>query len=107
MIKKKKKERAEEEGDTLDEDEDNEGDDADEDDENYDDICDDIKAGIANSDSFLLFFFSSRRRHTRSLCDWVQTCALPISLSNRTRTILAISRNVLLVLITLIGGMLA
>src|SRR5438034_3140317 len=25
------------------------------------------------------FFFSSRRRHTRSLCDGVQTCALPIS----------------------------
>src|SRR5438034_7090536 len=24
------------------------------------------------------FFFSSRRRHTRSLCDGVQTCALPI-----------------------------
>src|SRR5476649_2196432 len=24
------------------------------------------------------FFFSSRRRHTRSLCDWSQTCALPI-----------------------------
>src|SRR5438034_6699652 len=27
---------------------------------------------------FVFFFFSSRRRHTRSLCDWVQTCALPI-----------------------------
>src|SRR5438034_8686482 len=26
------------------------------------------------------FFFSSRRRHTRSLCDGVQTCALPILL---------------------------
>src|SRR5215211_8154396 len=25
------------------------------------------------------FFFSSRRRHTRSLCAGVQTCALPIS----------------------------
>src|SRR5438874_6245119 len=25
-----------------------------------------------------VFFFSSRRRHTRSLRDWVQTCALPI-----------------------------
>src|SRR5260221_8951930 len=24
------------------------------------------------------FFFSSRRRHTRSLCDWSSTCALPI-----------------------------
>src|SRR5947207_10018979 len=28
--------------------------------------------------SFCFFFFSSRRRHTRSLCDWSQTCALPI-----------------------------
>src|SRR5438034_9271433 len=28
----------------------------------------------------MIFFFSSRRRHTRSLCDWSQTCALPISL---------------------------
>src|SRR5438132_9929789 len=27
------------------------------------------------------FFFSSRRRHTRSLCDWSQTCALPIYIS--------------------------
>src|SRR5438874_8696128 len=27
----------------------------------------------------LFFFFSSRRRHTRSLRDWIQTCALPIS----------------------------
>src|SRR5699024_11748632 len=26
------------------------------------------------------FFFSSRRRHTRSKRDWVQTCALPILL---------------------------
>src|SRR6266536_5330895 len=25
------------------------------------------------------FFFSSRRRHTRSTRDWIQTCALPIS----------------------------
>src|SRR6266568_6482682 len=25
------------------------------------------------------FFFSSRRRHTIWNCDWVQTCALPIS----------------------------
>src|SRR5437588_4195058 len=24
------------------------------------------------------FFFSSRRRHTRSLCDWSSDCALPI-----------------------------
>src|SRR6267378_5319464 len=28
---------------------------------------------------YLAFFFSSRRRHTRSLRDWSQTCALPIS----------------------------
>src|SRR6478735_11759736 len=27
-----------------------------------------------------LFFFSSRRRHTRLQGDWSQTCALPISL---------------------------
>src|SRR5437867_8934618 len=27
------------------------------------------------------FFFSSRRRHTRSYGDWVQTCALPISVN--------------------------
>src|SRR6266571_3993395 len=27
----------------------------------------------------LLFFFSSRRRHTILTCDGVQTCALPIS----------------------------
>ena len=27
---------------------------------------------------YFCFFFSSRRRHTSSLCDWVQTCALPI-----------------------------
>src|SRR5438477_2274459 len=25
-----------------------------------------------------LFFFSSRRRHTRLTCDWSSTCALPI-----------------------------
>src|SRR5947199_2936415 len=25
------------------------------------------------------FFFSSRRRHTRCLSDWIQTCDLPIS----------------------------
>src|SRR5947199_3770542 len=25
-----------------------------------------------------IFFFSSRRRHTRCLSDWSQTCALPI-----------------------------
>src|SRR5699024_11219021 len=28
------------------------------------------------------FFFSSRRRHTRSKRDWVQTCALPICLTS-------------------------
>src|SRR5437763_16106817 len=27
----------------------------------------------------LFFFFSSRRRHTRYIGDWIQTCALPIS----------------------------
>src|SRR5205085_5674154 len=27
----------------------------------------------------LIFFFSSRRRHTRFDCDWSSTCALPIS----------------------------
>src|SRR3712207_8265087 len=30
------------------------------------------------SDSFVFFFFSSGRRHTRYWRDWVQTCALPI-----------------------------
>src|SRR6266705_5788237 len=29
------------------------------------------------------FFFSSRRRHTRSYGDWSSTCALPISLHGR------------------------
>src|SRR6516165_7595645 len=33
-------------------------------------------AGIA------VFFFSSRRRHTRFDCDWSSTCALPISPSS-------------------------
>src|SRR5574341_1202413 len=28
--------------------------------------------------SLIFFFFSSRRRHTRLVGDWVQTCALPI-----------------------------
>src|SRR5712692_10354340 len=32
---------------------------------------------------FFFFFFSSRRRHTRWNCDGVQTCALPISESDR------------------------
>src|SRR5690606_40696711 len=27
---------------------------------------------------FHIFFFSSRRRHTRFSRDWIQTCALPI-----------------------------
>src|SRR5690349_22117501 len=30
------------------------------------------------SSCYVFFFFSSRRRHTRSLRDWSQTCALPI-----------------------------
>src|SRR5579859_8236305 len=30
-----------------------------------------------------VFFFSSRRRHTRFDCDGVQTCALPISRTRR------------------------
>src|SRR5688572_7837384 len=33
---------------------------------------------------FFFFFFSSRRRHTRFDCDWIQTCALPISLTTVT-----------------------
>src|SRR6266496_1212511 len=33
------------------------------------------------------FFFSSRRRHTRSLRDRVQTCALPISAVRRRRPV--------------------
>src|SRR5437899_3638676 len=32
-----------------------------------------------------VFFFSSRRRHTRCLSDWVQTCALPIFLARLGR----------------------
>src|SRR5437868_10740950 len=32
------------------------------------------------------FFFSSRRRHTRSKRDWVQTCALPISFNLMFKT---------------------
>src|SRR6266576_5184807 len=32
------------------------------------------------SEFMFFFFFSSRRRHTRSLRDWSQTCALPISI---------------------------
>src|SRR5689334_24615763 len=39
------------------------------------------------------FFFSSRRRHTRWNCDWVQTCALPISLlRQRERVAAALDR---------------
>src|SRR5437588_3296950 len=42
-----------------------------------------------------LFFFSSRRRHTRSLCDWSQTCALPISVGRAGEAdALAISGNI-------------
>src|SRR5476649_2293468 len=35
---------------------------------------------ISNEDkqALRIFFFSSRRRHTRSLCDWSSECALPI-----------------------------
>src|SRR5919205_1045506 len=29
-----------------------------------------IDAGLSSIDEMLYFFFSSRRRHTRSLCDW-------------------------------------
>src|SRR5437899_4248752 len=32
------------------------------------------------------FFFSSRRRHTRCLSDWIQTCALPIYLYQSLHT---------------------
>src|SRR5437868_9160411 len=32
----------------------------------------------------IFFFFSSRRRHTRSKRDWSQTCALPISIPSIT-----------------------
>src|SRR4051812_2168231 len=31
----------------------------------------------------LVFFFSSRRRHTRLTCDWSSACALPISVRGR------------------------
>ena len=43
-------------------------------------ICDSVVVGICVVVVcvVIFFFFSSRRRHTRSLCDWVQTCALPI-----------------------------
>src|SRR5216684_2190911 len=30
-----------------------------------------------------VFFFSSRRRHTRCSRDWIQTCALPIAAPGR------------------------
>src|SRR5438105_12924555 len=36
----------------------------------------------------LCFFFSSRRRHTRSTRDGVQTCALPISADAKGKVIL-------------------
>src|SRR5256886_7675447 len=38
-----------------------------------------MEAVVAAGSDCLTFFFSSRRRHTRFDCDWVQTCALPIS----------------------------
>src|SRR5437764_3263935 len=31
-----------------------------------------------------IFFFSSRRRHTRYIGDWIQTCALPILLGKHS-----------------------
>src|SRR5690242_21164923 len=31
-----------------------------------------------------IFFFSSRRRHTRLTCDWSSACALPISIHEKT-----------------------
>src|SRR5947207_3671296 len=37
------------------------------------------------------FFFSSRRRHTRSLCDWSSACALPICYSWQPTTISRVS----------------
>src|SRR3546814_1120216 len=41
----------------------------------------------------VLFFFASRRRHTRcALVTGVQTCALPISLNERVRQLLANAR---------------
>src|SRR5882762_11439262 len=33
---------------------------------------------VESIEDLALFLFSSRRRHTRFKCDWVQTCALPI-----------------------------
>src|SRR5437762_15415 len=39
-----------------------------------------ITTSLCQSRNILCFFFSSRRRHTRYIGDWVQTCALPISL---------------------------
>src|SRR5690554_8076992 len=39
-----------------------------------------------------VFFFSSRRRHTRCGRDGVQTCALPISLLSRADLLSAVGR---------------
>src|SRR6266496_436676 len=39
---------------------------------------------------YIIFFFSSRRRHTRSLRTGVQTCALPILLGNEKPEPLAV-----------------
>src|SRR6478735_10822819 len=41
-----------------------------------------------------LFFFSSRRRHTRLQGDWSQTCALPISRTCYGEGVLALRREV-------------
>src|SRR3546814_9584797 len=46
-------------------------------------VCDLLYLSYCVLVCFLCFFFSSRRRHTRcALVTGVQTCALPISLSN-------------------------
>src|SRR3546814_8649716 len=43
-------------------------------------FCSDVCACVVVLHGFCLFFFSSRRRHTRcALVTGVQTCALPIS----------------------------
>ena len=47
-------------------------------DENRQFIKDNFKWFLDSYDKYENFFFSSRRRHTRSLCAGVQTCALPI-----------------------------
>src|SRR6267378_2989345 len=45
------------------------------------------------SGGLLIFFFSSRRRHTRSLRTGVQTCALPIWLCHCSQLLPEISRG--------------